>query len=437
MLAVIILVAGAVSSPLQPSLGNQWNHTVIDASGNVDLLSLCFDQWNLPHIAYDRGGEIWYAHRESGEWTWSTELVGTGTDPSIAVIPGGEPVVLYLSASNQLTLASKETAGWVYETYSDFDRMLSDPILAISQDGTKHMVYFNWMYGYRSELRYAWNEGSEWSRLEIESSYGEDVTSYTPDLTLSPGGYPRVSAIKIYIDDMDWDAYFLNLYSKQANGYWETETLASLSCRGRPGISASSDSVTAICYAWNDPDGLMYREYPEPSPTMVYVGDMYFPDLASDSQGNPHIVFLDGATLVYLSNEGVHPFPEFNNTWYSAEIEVDLYDQPHIAFNDDDNLNYIWFGDPTGIEGNDEFTGNLINAICPSPAVTNTLISFNPLHEGITSISVFDIAGRTVEQIQTEEHTVNLDVSAFPAGVYCIRAETDGIVDSELFSVMR
>lgn len=436
MSVCLLITAAIVASPVTHYMETGWNHTIIDSSGDVQFASLSFDEWNLPHIAYQRGNSIWYAHRAAGEWTWSTEEVGPGEEPTIATMPGGDPVILYSSAQTQLTLASKEGEEWSYETYTDIDRWLTDPVLAISPDGTKHMIYFNWMYAERHELRYAWNDGTGWSRTEIESNYGDNVTSYEPSLTLSPGGYPRVSAVKVYIDDLD-DAYFLKLYAKTESGYWQTSDIASGSCRGRPGISAISDSLTALCYYWNSPEGIRYVEYPGGQTSTIYQGNNYFPDLATDSQGNPHIVFLDSATLVYLTDEGALPFPEFSNTWHSVDIEIDQYDQPHIAFNDDDNLNYLWYGDPEGIGESSECTGTLISSISPSPAAAQTVLTLNPSFQGTAEISVFDLAGRTVLHTQTGEITTSLDLSTMAPGVYCVRAKSGDSTDSRLITVMR
>ncbi len=73
---------------------DEFNFTDIYSTGYVGRVSQCMDEWNLPHIAHEKGDEIWYAHREAGDWTWSTEMLGSGTDPSVAVSPGGDPVVL-------------------------------------------------------------------------------------------------------------------------------------------------------------------------------------------------------------------------------------------------------------------------------------------------------------------------------------------------------
>lgn len=436
MFLILMITTTLFANPAQTSFENAWNHTVIDAAGTVDVVSLSLDQWDLPHIAYEKNGEIWYAHREAGEWTWSIEQVGNGEEPSVALMPGGDPVVLYLSGSTQLTLASKEDDAWTYETYNDFDRALSEPVLAISPDGTKYMVYFNWMYGYRHELRYAFDDGTGWTRTELESSYGENVISTSPSLALTPGGFPIVSAIKIYIDDLD-DSYNLKLYAMQSATSWTTSTIASSFCRGQPAIAAISDSVTAVCYSWNNPDGLRYVEYPGSAATVIYDSEVYFPHIDTDSQGDPHLIFLNGDILVYLYDGVTQQFPEYGSTWYALDIQLDNYDQPHITFNGDDNLNYLWFGDPSGIATNEPLSGSLINSISPSPATTQTQLTLNPSLSGSAELTIYDLTGRTLIQTQTTEITTTLNLTTLTPGIYFVRAEAGNSTDSRLLTIIR
>ena len=430
MLTIILINLALLSTP-----GVDWNHTVIDSSGNVGLLDFCFDEWDLPHIAYEKDGYICYAHRVAGEWSWSTEQVGVGNEPSVGVMPGGDPVVSYSSSFNQITIASKLDEEWSYETYSDYDDKLTEPVMAVSSDGIIHMVYFRWKYGYPFELRYVNSGAAGWDPFEIESNYDDDVISTRVSLDISPSGYARASAIKIFIDDKG-DFYSLKLYEQRPAGWFNTINIASGSCRGRPGISAISDSLTGICYVWNSPDGIRYNQYPGGLST-VYQGNCYFPELDTDSEGNPHIVFLDGATVVYVTNEGVQPLPEFTDTWYSVDIELDEYDQPHIAFNDDDYLNYLWYGDPTGIEEeNNSSSSPLITSIFPSPASNQISVRTNPDIEGQLALAIYDLSGRAVIQTNTEESITSIDISQLAAGVYCVKASNQNHSEARMFVKM-
>ncbi len=419
-----------------PDVG--WHHTVIDSTGRVDLPDFRLDAGNLPHIAYEKDGAIWYAHQEGIEWTWSTELVGVGEDPSIDVMPNGDPVIAYCSSVNQIALATKHEEEWLYEIYSDETEELTGPLIAISESGITHLVYFRWENDFLDQLRYANNGGSGWNPIGIQS-YSLYFTSTDASLDLDSNGYARVSAIEIEIDWKKADSYWLHLYIQDASGAFSTSTIAVQYCRERPGLSAISNTHTGICYRWENPIGLVYEEYPGGQTTELYQGGCYDPDLDCDSEGNPHAVFISptaGSSVVYATKEGIHRFTEFSSTSHRLDIELDQFDQPHIVFNNNDFLNYLWYGFPTGIEGESSPSSLLIASISPSPASNEISVKINPGNEGQLILSVYDLAGRAVIQTTAAENTTTIDLSDLSPGVYCIRAFNENGSDTRLFTKM-
>ncbi len=423
-----------------------WNYSVIDSSGTVDWLSMDLDIWNLPHIAYSKDEQIWYAHRDAGVWEWETEqIAATGWKPCIALGPDQKPRIVYIIPENMLAIATWNGSDWVVEEYSDFGSALRYPLIAIDQDGGTHLAYYIYMDWDPYELRYAFNDGEEWLRLELEC-YGENYSVTPMSIALDSCGNPRIAGIKIYIDDMDYDQYFLRLYERGDSPYsWEVNTLVSFYCRGRPAVAAGPDGISAVAYQWTTgTEQMMYHEHPGTYSGVYSEGDS--PTLTFDSQGKPHLAFCTGGTIKYAVREDatweLTNLPHGAYYW-GIELELDQYDQPHIAMRIFEGLAYIWKGDPTGIESAEpESYKTLIVSVYPSPAAEKVSVLLNSETPGTVNVLLYDLAGRTVISGHAElngqcSSSVQLDLESLPSGIYVINATLGELSDRTILTVMK
>ncbi len=422
-----------------------WNYCVIDSSGNVQWLSMELDMWNLPHIAYSMDDQIWYAHRDAGVWVWETEQVAlTGSKPCIALGPDQNPRIVFVIPGNKLAIATWTGSDWVIEEYSDFGIEIQDPLIAIDQDDGTHLAYYTYMNWDPYELRYAFNDGGGWLRIELEY-YGEFFSVTPMSIAMDSSGNPRLAGLKIYIDDLDADNYFLNLYERGGSPYsWQDTTLASYYCRGRPALAAGPGGISALAYSWiTGSEQMMYRECPGTLSGVYGEGDS--PTLAFDSQGRPHLAFCTGASIQYAVRESatweLTNLP-YNAYYWGLELEIDQYDQPHLAMRTIDGLAYIWKGDPTGIETAEPSSNvELIESVYPSPASEQVSVLMNSTTPGGADVHLHDFMGRTVISDHIElngrySSRVQLNLETLPNGIYVINVVHGSITDRALLAVI-
>ncbi|MCK5786772.1 MAG: hypothetical protein KAH54_09485 [Candidatus Sabulitectum sp.] len=445
---LLLFTASATATlPSSETLENSWNYSSVDSAGAFGWLSMELDIWDLPHLAYEKDDQIWYAHRNAGSWEWEKERISLiGWRPCIALGPDQNPRIVNTQPGNMLAISTWNGSEWLVEEYSDFGRLMVGPVMAISPDGTVHLAYYTMMNGFPYELRYAVNDGEGWLRLELE--YYGDNTAVTPmSIVLDSSGNPRVAGIEIYIDDSDMDQYFLNLYERgDTPGAWETNTIASFYCRGRPALAVAPGEISTLAYKWIDSEGSMrYHQYPGTWSDVYSLGD--YPSMAFDSQGRPHLAFDAGTSTMYATRQEQGAAWELTSLPYSVsywglELEIDQSDHPHIALNRWDELAYVWWGDPTGIESEDQGTAEgLIQSFSPSPASETLSVSLNSLSSGRVDVRLVDITGRVMDSSVTElngqnSSSVCISLKDFPNGVYVITAVQGSSSDRATVTVL-
>ena len=415
------------------SMEETWNYSTVDSSGSIGWLSMELDIWNLPHLAYEKDDQVWYAHRNAGSWEWEKERVSLiGWRPCITLGPDQKPRIVHTAPGNMLAISTWNGSEWLVEGYSDFGRLMVEPVMAISPDGTVHLAYYTIVSGVPYELRYAVNDGEGWLRLELEY-YGENTAVTPMSIALDLSGKPRLAGIEIYIDDSDLDQYFLNLYERgETPGSWERNTIVSFYCRGRPALAVAPGEISALAYKWiNGEDNMRYHEYPGTWSGVYSGGDS--PSIAFDSQGRPHLAFDAGTSTMYATRQEQGSTWELTSLPYSVcywglELEIDQNDQPHIAMNLWDKLAYVWWGDPTGIgSGNPGTAEDLIQSFYPSPASETLSVNLNSLSSGRVDVQLVDIAGRVIDSSFTElngntSSGVCFNLENISNGVYVITA---------------
>jgi hypothetical protein len=131
--------------------GTSWTTVSVAAASAADgPPSLAFGTSGEPLVAYahDRGGalggELRLARRVGAGWTVSTvdAAARTGQMPSLALDPGGQPVIAYFDAANgDLRLARAEGGNWILLAVETAGETGRHPALAYGPDGQPAVAY--------------------------------------------------------------------------------------------------------------------------------------------------------------------------------------------------------------------------------------------------------------------------------------------------------
>ena len=430
--------------PQSDDRADTWNYYTID-TGGISAPSLVLDDWNQPHLAYEKDGGIWYATREAGVWTWETgQVAASGESPCISLDPSQCPWIVYSAIDDELEIAFRGDSVWQKITYSDWEREMRNARMAIDGQEQIHLAYYTFdSNGYPYELRYAVGDGSEWDRSEL-AGYSEEGTVFPLTLTLSTEGIPRIAAIHRWNDPYDRDNYFLKVFVRDdTTENWFITTLATMSCRGTACVAAGNEDLVAVAYQWiSETEGIRYHPHPG-SPGLVYpLGQS--PDLELDPAGIPHIAFRSGGSILYGWLDGedwVLDCIPYASGVDGPELELDSAVQPHLAFAGGGSLMFAWHGDETGISGNEPTTGSvLIGSVSPVPADNSVTVMLLPGITGRVCVRLYDLSGRCAMGDETMQldgagSALVLDTSDLPPGVYGLVFRSGHLVEARLLTV--
>ncbi len=132
MLAMILLSNTAVASAATPRILQLTSNEVGEAS-----VRLRGDDRGRLHIAYSRGGQIYYQSlHERGMLIIPEELVGAGETVSLAVDSQGHPHIATIVES-QIQYSTRSSGAWVSSSVGP----ALDVSLDIAQDGQPYVAY--------------------------------------------------------------------------------------------------------------------------------------------------------------------------------------------------------------------------------------------------------------------------------------------------------
>lgn len=415
---------------------DQWHHSVIDSTGTVYWVSMEMDIWDLPHMAYAKDGQIWYASRNAGEWNWITEQVApAGYRPSITLNPSYAPVIVFsVEQGGDVGVADRSSSGWSVEY---LDLQARQPAGQYDPNDGLHLYYIKEDDQSRIQHHRRWY-GNWYNLPSYYVSSAPQISKFDSDYHPEWGSCIGYSYKRISGGD-SWSYVNLNETSYYG-GFWTDYSIT-----GRPAFNILGNRA-AICY--QDGDNLYYIEDSGYGPPLYGPYEIALsatsPSLDEDTQERMHIAcrLFPDFTVGYFVKDG--------NTWESEDLphsvqqngldlETDLYGSAHIAMVSMASfLEYTWFGDPTGITGNEPPVGNgIIQRTTPMPAGEAITVI---LKEGITGpvvLSVLDLSGRTVRQRISEDPETVLDLSGLSSGVYVISAAQGSCNDSVLFTVLK
>ncbi|MDP7264381.1 MAG: PKD domain-containing protein [Candidatus Thermoplasmatota archaeon] len=177
--------------------GSNWYNQIVTDPGNARTISsLAIDNNDNPHICYkDRNnGDLKYANFTGIEWLNETVdldcSIGKG---SIVVDSNNRPHISYRNMTvDSLSYAYFNDTTWLTETIdSDGDHVGAHNSITLDRNDLPHISYSYWSYGAspKSDLKYAYNNGTEW-QIETVDHF---VTGYFTSVALDSNDYPHIS----------------------------------------------------------------------------------------------------------------------------------------------------------------------------------------------------------------------------------------------------
>lgn len=166
-----------------------WNfYSVVDNidSNNYDLAI----SENKAHVVYEKAGQIYYATASASDTTWRSQLIGAGTNASIAATESGDAYIVY---SNNGSIYESTSAGnWASSVIGAGSVATID---VPRTGGVRHVLIEGDADGNgRTDFSHIANSGTGWGASElIQSGYYDSGSGYyvgqSSITALSNGGY--------------------------------------------------------------------------------------------------------------------------------------------------------------------------------------------------------------------------------------------------------
>jgi hypothetical protein len=323
-----------------PALSPVWHDECVDCPKidfQVGDRALALDSAGLPHVVY--GGDALYYARFDGA-SWHTEVIDAapGIDDiyespaSLALDAAGSPHVSYLSAtSSALRYAHRTPQGWQVETVDSLpDGLVFNYDTALALDSAGHPLI---AYPKNGLLYIAAWTGSQWDIQLVDAT---QKVEFHVSLALGRLDQPHVSYGV-------WSGASLYLkYAHRMGGAWTSEIVEdgflgegnsiAVDSQGVPHISYLDYANSKIKYASRTPAGWQ----PQVVDTIQWFGG--FTSLALDGADLPHITYAGppvgvryahwdaSASQWDLETVGA-------NGWYTS-LALDLTGQPHLVYQD-------------------------------------------------------------------------------------------------------
>ncbi len=312
-----------------------WHTETVDSPGDVGITtSMALDNSNNPHILYyDRYVNSWkYAYKENGIWHKETFDNASGLDDARRTSPNslvldsqGNPHIIYPSPDG-LKYAYKENNTWYIEIVDSNNGTFSS--IALDTEGNPHISYRGSADG---NLYYRFKSDWGWSNpIAVDSAGNWCPTSIQVDkqdnahIAYMKSGVGLVYASQgigsrnFYLETAD-----LGL-SVMSSGQWRALSLA-LDSQGKPHIAFLNMNSSGFYFEYVYKDTTWHTE--ELNKPIARDGCwMYYFSIAVDSQGKPHICYSCGigdsgnfgeSSLRYLTQNA-------NGDW-NAPIIIDTY----------------------------------------------------------------------------------------------------------------
>jgi len=338
----------------------------------------------------------------------------------------------YDHVDDDLRFASWNGSSWDIEIVDSYNNVGRYNSLVLDTSGYPRISYKNDNISLH-DLKYASWDGSVW---EIETVDDEGLAGRGSSLVLNSQGYPRIS----YFGSNSTIRWLK--YASWNGNSWDIEYIDSSPTLMVMLTSLELDVSEYPCIAYSYNRLLRYTHWNGTSWDITTIASLEtnfsWPSLELDSSGNPHISFYDAtdSSLKYASWIGstwiIEVIDSNGDVGKWSSLALDSLDNPHISYYDVTNqaLKYAYFG-VTGIEDSNQLPTVGIETY-PSPFSSNLYISFILPETHYMTLSIYDLSGRLVENIesgtmQSGEHSTawNPD-SDIPDGCYLVALDACG-----------
>lgn len=346
-----ILEASKIYVPIVFSpRGPEWTITTVDSAHNLSDMgdrSLRLTSDDRPRIAYGLS-HLYYAHLEDTGWVIDSvdTSSGVGRYASLALDSTGKPYISYFNQSSlNLRVARWDGSAWILQTIDtgnltygagQFTSIAVDPANHI------HVAYqgkdYNYsQYKYLSDLKYAYWNGTSWSKQILDNS--DNIGGYI-SLALDPDNHAHIS----YFDD----DYNNNLkYVQYTGSAWFQITFDYADKTGYySSIAVDKDSHVFISYFDESTDRLkMVSFHNDDLDIKIETVDPKsaageYTSIALDSLGRPHIAYYDffNKDLKYAWWTGsawvITTVDSSGDVGKYASLALDSSDLAHISYYD-------------------------------------------------------------------------------------------------------
>ena len=337
-----------------------------------------------------------------------------------------------------VTAPSFETAGWDIQTVDSIGDVGFYTSIARDDSGRPHISYWDFT---NSDLKYAYWTGSAWNIQTVDSN--GDVGLHT-SIALDDSGRPHIS----YRDDTNIDLK----YAYWTGSAWNIQTVDStgdvgyynsiaVDDSGRPHISYRDVTNLDLKYAYWTGSAWTIQ-------TVDSTGNSgWYTSIVLDDSGSPHISYRDGfpnQILKYAywtsSAWNIQAVDSIGSVGFFTSIALDGSGRPHISYNDNmyNDLKYAYWAD-TAVEEesviSDQFLDFRLMQNQPNPFNRGTTIRFTLPEKTHVTLTIQDLAGRTVTTLVNEERSSGIHEvewkGEIPSGIYFYR------LSSQNFSVTK
>ena len=373
-----------------------------------------------PLIVYEQNSEIYAAPLPNGPWEPITTNTQLDCSPTITVDGAGRPHAAWITddpGSSQYKIAYAAGLAlvgtsivWDVQTlagsYLGPYGTGASPFIAVTSDGVAHIVYRGGDYG-SYHIHHAWNDTLAGTAWNYETLYSGNANDFSSAMSIEADG-----DLHLAVSGNDGWGFPGRVYYfyKPAGQAWQPYALASLSYSATgPSIAVDSDGGPHI--VWMETSGNFYTG------AIFYSGkgqsgnwqvsavigmDHFFPSFAIDGAGYGHVACHTGGNTM-------------------------LYDIYHVRSS----------GQLAVLEGQEvpiveyESAGVLYNQ--PNPMKGQTRVTYYHAAAGHMTLRVYDSGGEAVATLVDEArpagiYTADWRRENLPAGIYFLRLESGGSV---------
>jgi hypothetical protein len=253
------------------------------------------------------------------------------TDTGVDVTGAGPGI-----SGNPVTAGA--TIAWQVSTIGESGEMYHYPYLTTDRNGRPHICFTMKRNEFDYSLMYATQERGAW---KIETIDDQSSVLAEAQVVTDQSGYPHI--VYGYLLDGVSAEYGIKYAHKDRFG-WHIETLTTIGqTYGNPSIAVDIRGTPHIAYISYPDAGLNYAKKTSHGWDITTVdtsGDMMWPTIRLDRNGDPHIVYtlMEGWShreKWYTERDSTGWHTELLDTNYSGRFtgfDLDLLGTPHIAF---------------------------------------------------------------------------------------------------------